>query len=207
MKAPRFLPHALAAAVAAQIAPWVTAAELEEITVTAQKRSERLTDVPISLTSLGAESLEQTGVRQLKEMAEFVPNLSISSGTDFTSSVSIRGVGANSRNIGFDTRVGVYLDGVYLGQSPALNQELLDLERIEVLRGPQGTLFGKNTVAGAINLISKTPGDTLGGRLDVEYGNYDSRQVSASVNLPLSQNLFAKLALSSQQRDGLVKTW
>lgn len=205
MKAPRFLPHALAAAVAAQIAPWVSAAELEEVTVTAQKRSERLSEVPISITSFGADNIEQTGVRQLSEVAEFVPNLTISSGTDFTSSVSIRGVGANSRNIGFDTRVGVYLDGVYLGQSPALNQELLDLERIEILRGPQGTLFGKNTVAGAINLISKQPGDTLEGSVGVEYGNYNSRQVSASLNLPLTENLFSKLALSSQRRDGLVK--
>lgn len=205
MKAPRFLPHVLAAAVAAQAAPWISAAELEEVTVTAQKRSERLTDVPISIASVSAENLDQTGVRQLKEMAEFVPNLTISSGTDFTSSVSIRGVGANSRNIGFDTRVGVYLDGVYLGQSPALNQELLDLERVEVLRGPQGTLFGKNTVAGAINLISKKPGDSFGGSVGVEYGNYNSRQLSASVNLPLSDSLFGKISVNTQNRDGLVE--
>lgn len=205
MKAPRFLPHALAAAVATQVAPGVSAAELEELVVTAQKRSERLTDVPISISSVSAENIEQTGVRQLKEMAEFVPNLTISSGTDFTSSVSIRGVGANSRNIGFDTRVGVYLDGVYLGQSPALNQELLDLERVEVLRGPQGTLFGKNTVAGAINLISKKPGDSFGGSVGVEYGNYNSRQLSASVNLPLSDSLFGKVSVNTQSRDGLVE--
>lgn len=205
MKAPRFLPQALAAAVAAQMAPWAAAAELEEIVVTAQKRSERLTEVPIAITNFGTENIEQTGVRQLKEVAEFVPNLQISSGTDFSSSVSIRGVGANSRNIGFDTRVGVYLDGVYLGQSPALNQELLDLERIEVLRGPQGTLFGKNTVAGAINMISKRPDDTFGGSLGVEYGNYNSRQLSASLNLPLSDNLFGKVSVNSQQRDGLVE--
>ncbi|WP_226666047.1 TonB-dependent receptor [Microbulbifer aggregans] len=205
MKATRYLPHALAAAITAQASPWALSAELEEVTVTAQKRSERLTEVPIAITNFGADNIEQTGVRQLKEVAEFVPNLSISSGTDFTSSVSIRGVGANSRNIGFDTRVGVYLDGVYLGQSPALNQELLDLERIEVLRGPQGTLFGKNTVAGAINLISRQPSDTFEGSVNVEYGNYGARQVSAAVNVPLSDSLFSKVSVSSQQRDGMVK--
>ncbi|WP_428820521.1 TonB-dependent receptor [Microbulbifer sp. MCCC 1A16149] len=202
MTAPRFLPHALAAAVTAAIAPWAMAAELEEVTVTAQKRTERLTEVPIAITNFSAESIEETGVRQLREVAEFVPNLSISSGKDFDSTVSIRGVGANSRNIGFDTRVGVYLDGVYLGQSPALNQELLDLERIEVLRGPQGTLFGKNTVAGAINLVSRQPGDTLEGSLNVEYGNFNARQISASVSAPLSDALFGKISVSSQQSDG-----
>ncbi|MFD1218296.1 MULTISPECIES: TonB-dependent receptor [Microbulbifer] len=203
MKASRFLPHALAAAVAAPITPLALAAELEEVTVTAQKRSQRLTEVPIAITSFGAENIEETGIRQLREVAEFIPNLSISSGKDFDSTVSIRGVGANSRNIGFDTRVGVYLDGVYLGQSPALNQELLDLERIEVLRGPQGTLFGKNTVAGAINLISRQPGNTLEGGINIEYGNFNTRQMSASLSAPLSDSLFAKVALSSQQRDGI----
>jgi len=178
---------------------------IEEVIVTAQKRDESLVEVPISITNFGAENIEQTGVRQLKEIAEFVPNLTISSGTDFTSSVAIRGVGANSRNIGFDTRVGVYLDGVYLGQSPALNQELLDLARIEVLRGPQGTLFGKNTVAGAINLVSEKPSDELSGSVGVEVGNYNSRQLSASINVPLTDKLLSKFAINKQQRDGLVK--
>lgn len=187
------------------LAAEINSLALEEVIVTAQKRDESLIEVPISITNFGSESIEQTGVRQLKEIAEFVPNLTISSGTDFTSSVAIRGVGANSRNIGFDTRVGVYLDGVYLGQSPALNQELLDLARIEVLRGPQGTLFGKNTVAGAINLVSEKPSDELSGSVGFEVGNYGSRQVSASVNIPLSDNLLSKFAVNKQERDGLVK--
>lgn len=178
---------------------------LEEVIVTAQKRSENLTEVPISITSFKAESIKQTGIQQLKDVADYIPNLSISSGTDFTSSVSIRGVGANSRNIGFDTRVGVYLDGVYLGQSPALNQELLDLARIEVLRGPQGTLFGKNTVAGAINLVSEKPSDEFSGSIGIKVGNYSSKQLSASLNLPISEKLLSKFAFSKQKRDGLVR--
>ncbi|WP_339719010.1 TonB-dependent receptor [uncultured Paraglaciecola sp.] len=177
---------------------------LEKILVTAQKRTQNINEVPISISTMSSDAISQTGVRQLKDVAEFVPNLTISDGTDFSSEVRIRGVGANSRNIGFDTRVGVYLDGVYLGQSPALNQELLDLERIEVLRGPQGTLFGKNTVAGAINLISKEPTDTLEGHVGAELGNLNAKQLTASLNLPLSDKLAAKFSFNKQTRDGFV---
>ncbi|WP_160152764.1 TonB-dependent receptor [Microbulbifer sp. ALW1] len=203
--APRALAAAITAAVAAQAAPTVFAAELEEVTVTAQKRAERITEVPIAITNVGAEAIKQTGVRQVQEVAQFVPNLNISSGTDFTTAVTMRGVGSASRNIGFDTRVGVYLDGVYLGQSPAINQDLVDLERIEVLRGPQGTLFGKNTVAGAINLISQKPSDEFSGSISAEYGSMNSRQLSATINAPLSDSLFGKISVNRQQRDGYVK--
>ena len=101
---------------------------IEDIVVTATKRSERMKDVPISMSALGSEQIDQTGVRDLKSIAEYIPNLQISQSNDFRSTVTIRGVGAQSRNIGFDARVGVYVDGVYMGQSPSLNQELLDLE-------------------------------------------------------------------------------
>ena len=126
---------------------------IEEILVTAQKRSESLQEVPIAISVFSADSIDQTGVQELRDLTEYIPNVTITQGTDFGAQINIRGVGANSRNIGFDSRVGVYLDGVYLGQGPALNQDLVDLEQIEVLRGPQGTLFGKNTVAGAVNMI------------------------------------------------------
>jgi len=178
---------------------------LEVITVTAQKRREKLSEVPISMSNFSTESIAQTGVQQLKDISQYIPNFTMSEGTDFTSKVSIRGVGANSRNISFDTRVGVYLDGVYLGQSPALNQALLDLERIEVLRGPQGTLFGKNTVAGAVNLISAKPSDEFSGAINTSFGNFDAREVSALVNIPLSSTLFSKISVSKQQRDGFTK--
>ncbi|TLM76704.1 TonB-dependent receptor [Microbulbifer harenosus] len=202
---PNVLAAAVATAIAVQLSPTALAAELEEITVTAQKRTERITEVPIAITNVGAEAIKQTGVRQVREVAQFVPNLNISSGTDFTTTVTMRGVGSDSRNIGFDTRVGVYLDGVYLGQSPAINQDLVDLERIEVLRGPQGTLFGKNTVAGAINLISQKPSDEFSGSVGVEYGSMNSRQLSATLNAPLSKSLFSKISVNRQQRDGYIR--
>ncbi|GAA6183645.1 MULTISPECIES: TonB-dependent receptor [Alteromonadaceae] len=179
--------------------------EYEVVVVTAQKRTQQLSEVPIAISSFSASSIEQTGITQLTELADFIPNLSITRTTDFTSAITIRGVGANSRNIGFDTRVGVYLDGVYLGQSPALNQELLDLERVEVLRGPQGTLFGKNTVAGAINLISKKPSDELEGKLSASIGNMGAREIQGQINVPISDTSAAKFSVTKLDRDGYIK--
>jgi iron complex outermembrane receptor protein len=178
---------------------------IEIIVVTAQKRIENIQQVPISIASFSSERIERMALRQLNEIAEFVPNLKMSQTNDFSSSVSIRGVGSSSFNIGFDARVGLYLDGVYIGQSPAHNQDLLDLERIEVLRGPQGTLFGKNNVAGSINLITKKPEDEFSGNVGVSVGNYDLRQYSATVNTPINEDVAAKFSINQYQRDGYIE--
>lgn len=178
---------------------------IEEVIVTAQKRSESLEDVPISIAVMGGEAIDKTGVRQMREVAEFVPNVSLTSGNDTNTAVRIRGVGATTRNIGFDTRVGMYLDGVYLGQSPAQNLDILDLERVEIARGPQGTLFGKNTVAGAINLITNKPEREFMAEVRGEYGNLDSHRVSAIVNTPLTDSLAARFSVSDNHRDGYIR--
>ncbi|MFU8764049.1 MAG: TonB-dependent receptor, partial [Haliea sp.] len=178
---------------------------LEEVVVTAQKRTESLTDVPISIAVMSSEAIMKTGVRQMREVAEFIPNMSISGGNDSTTAVRIRGVGANTRNIGFDTRAGVYVDGVYMGQSPAQNVDILDLERIEVARGPQGTLFGKNTVAGAINMITKKPSREQELLVTGEVGNYDSYRVSAIGNLPLGDNAAARFSIVDHNREGYIR--
>ncbi|RLQ22507.1 TonB-dependent receptor [Seongchinamella sediminis] len=178
---------------------------LEEVVVTAQKRSERLIEVPISITTLSSETLEQSGVKELKELGDLTPNLMISQSSDFSTNIVIRGVGANSRNIGFDSRVGVYLDGVYLGQSPAANQGLVDLAQVEVLRGPQGTLFGKNTVAGAINLTSVKPGDEFEGSVGVNVGNYNNLELKGSANIPLTDSTAVKVYGNKTTRDGYIK--
>lgn len=179
--------------------------EIEVITVTAQKRVENILAVPISIASFNSDSIGKTGIRQLNEIAEFVPNLTMTITNDFSSSIAIRGVGSASRNIGFDARVGLYLDGVYIGQSPAHNQDLYDFERIEVLRGPQGTLFGKNNVAGAINLISKKPDDEFGGTLGFSVGNFDLKQYTAMINTPLGDNVAAKFSVNKYQRAGFTE--
>ncbi|HWM26852.1 MAG TPA: TonB-dependent receptor, partial [Woeseiaceae bacterium] len=177
---------------------------IEEIVVTAQKRTERLLDVPVAISVFNANAIDETGIRELKDVGDYIPNLQISEGNDFRSTVTIRGVGAQSRNIGFDSRVGVYIDGVYVGQSPALNQELLNLERIEVLRGPQGTLFGKNTVAGAINLITKKPDDELRGLASIDVGNFNYSEIKGFVNLPFSDTVSTAFTVAKTDRDGYV---
>lgn len=175
------------------------------IEVTSQKRVENIQEVPISVATFTAERMEKLGLRELKEIAEFIPNFSMTTSNDFSSTIKMRGVGAPSQNIGFDARVGLYLDGVYLGQSPALNQELLDLERIEVLRGPQGTLFGKNNIAGSVNLISEKPTDEFTGYVSGSLGNYDYQQVNTVVNVPLTESLSTKLSYNKQKRDGFTE--
>ena len=176
----------------------------EGIIVTATRRAEKLSEVPIAMSVFGDEDIEQTSVRELAEMSEYIPNVSISGHNDFRSVITIRGVGSASRNIGFDSRVGVYVDGVYMGQSPAVNQELLDLERVEVLRGPQGMLFGKNTVAGAISLVTKKPEDTFSAKVSANVGNYNLREFQGMVNIPLAENVAAKVSISKADRDGYI---
>jgi iron complex outermembrane receptor protein len=177
---------------------------LEEVVVTAQKRTESLVDVPISIAAVSAETLQQISIRELGELAEYIPNLQISGQTSYTTTITIRGVGSSSRNIGYDSRVGVYVDGVYTGQSPASNQDILDLERVEILRGPQGTLFGKNNVAGAINMITKKPEQEFGGELRGDFGNMNSRRLTGLLNVPLGDKVFTKISLNDQVRDGYL---
>lgn len=174
------------------------------IVVTAQRREERLIDVPVSIAAIGEDRITATGARDVGDLGSYVPNVVIAEGTGLGSAVVIRGVGASSRNIGFDSRVGVYLDGVYLGQSPAINQSLVDIERVEVLRGPQGALFGKNTVAGAINLVTAKPGDDFSAYGNIRYGNYDAWSVTGRVNIPLAEGIAMKLSGSRNKRDGFI---
>jgi len=175
------------------------------VVVTAQKRTERITEVPIAISVFPSEAIDQTGIQELRELGDFIPNMTVSQGTDFNSAIIIRGVGASSRNIGFDSRVGVYLDGVYLGQGPSVNQDLVDLQRVEVLRGPQGTLFGKNTVAGAVSLVSKKPSGEFEGKGTLGFGSFNAIEAKVTVDFALSDTVSAKAAFSSRTRDGYVK--
>jgi len=179
--------------------------ESNVVIVTAQKRSERVTEVPIAISVFPQETIDQTGIQELREIGDYIPNMVVTQGTDFNSRILIRGVGAPSRNIGFDSRVGVYLDGVYLGQGPSVNQDLVDLERVEVLRGPQGTLFGKNTVAGAVSLVSAKPSGEFEGKGTVNVGNFNALEAKLSVDFALTDQVSAKIAASTRTRDGYIK--
>lgn len=199
----------MGAAAAAQEAPdsASTSAEIgvEEVVVTARRREETMQQVPSSVAILGAQQLEQAGSSKLSDIQFSVPNLYFGNPNNSTqTSINIRGVGDFSRNIGMDMRVSVYVDGVYVGRSLAVNQQLLDMERVEVLRGPQGTLFGKNTVAGAINLITRKPDAVASGWVDAGAGNFNLVKASGGVNIPLSDRVFIKAGVNYRERDGYI---
>lgn len=179
--------------------------EMAPVMVTAQKVEEDVQQVPIAITVLDAEAIDDSASRQLSGLGSLVPSLNISQHIDMNRLITMRGVGAFSRNIGFDARVGVYLDGVYLGTSAGLNLDMLDIERVEVMRGPQGTLWGQNTGAGAINIISKKPGNTFSGQVEVGAGAFNQRTAKLGLDLPVPGNkLLTGFAYQHTERDGLL---
>jgi iron complex outermembrane receptor protein len=179
---------------------------LQDIVVTARRQSESLQKTPISITALDSAALEKLNIQQVDKVAQIAPNLVISQQSSSLSaaSINIRGIGQTDPSLGLDTAVGVYLDGVYVARSAGSIFDLVDLERIEVLRGPQGTLFGRNTTGGAIQLVSKKPEDTFGVTLKTGYGTRDNWFGRARVdtgklgNSPIS----AAFAYYHREKDG-----
>jgi iron complex outermembrane receptor protein len=158
-------------------------------------------EVPISMTVIGEEALEKSRIKTLFDLNQSVPNFEAAP-LPGTPAISVRGVGGGGRNIGFDTRVGIYLDGIYLGQAQAINQPLFDIEQVEVLRGPQGHLFGRNTVAGAVNITSRAPTKEFEGSLRVVAGNYGAKEGYLTVSGPMAENVVGKFSIASESRDG-----
>lgn len=210
----RQLPNMLvAASMLAGTAPVVYAADsslaLEEVVVTARKREESVQDTPIAVSAFTGEGLELRGVTDIASLDNFSPNLVLNrspSNSGVTSAaVYIRGIGQNDFVPVIDPGVGIYVDGVYLGRSVGGVMDLLDIERVEVLRGPQGTLFGKNTIGGAVSLTSKLPNEEFSGKADVKVGTDDRLNVRGTLNIPLSDNFFTRISLASFQQDGHVE--
>jgi iron complex outermembrane receptor protein len=181
--------------------------DVEDLYVTATKREESLQDVPISMSALNAEFLEDSGLTSFGQLQEYVPNLTINPVTDTRGTViRIRGIGSAGSNAGIDPSVGVFIDGIYQGRAGMSVGDLLDIERVEVLRGPQGTLYGKNTAAGLINIISKRPVYEWESIVEGVFGNYDNYEVRASVNAPiLDEHLAARFSGYGVWRDGFDK--
>ena len=179
-----------------------------EIVVTARKTTERLQDVPISITALSANALEARGLSTVTDLQQVAPNIQFTPGTGGNSGAIapfIRGVGENDFIITADPAVGTYFDGVYVARTFGASAELLDIERVEVLRGPQGSLFGKNTVGGAINVVTRLPGDTPEFEGDLRYGSYNDFRIRARVAVPLSEGLSLGLSGLGQWADGWQK--
>ncbi|WP_390616259.1 TonB-dependent receptor [Maricurvus nonylphenolicus] len=195
----------LAAAVAASMSSSVLADDgftLEEIVVTAQKREQSLQEVPIAVQAIDSDMLEQNSVVSISDIGNMTPGLSIGNAVQDGAEIAIRGIGTSVLGLGFDQSVPLYLDGVYLGRGFDLLGDMIDVQQIEVLKGPQGTLFGRNAAAGAINVTTAAPVDEVEGRLKVGVGREDLRTVQAMYNTPLTENLLLRVNGSLRKRDG-----
>ena len=189
--------------------PGPTRPAIEEIIVTAQKREESLQDTPVAVTAFTETAIEARGLDDISKIANFTPNLvfdttSPISGLSSGAIVFVRGIGNSDFSLTTDPGVGIYVDGVYMSRSAGGVLDVLDIERIEILRGPQGILFGRNTIGGAINITARKPGNELGGQVAVTAGNFERRDVRASVDVPISDQLRATIAVSEKNRDGFV---
>lgn len=194
----------VSSAAQAQTAP---AENSDVVVVTARKVEEELKDVPISITVIDAEEIRDRGALRLADLQYAIPNFSLN-GTDTSiqPGITIRGVNISQRNIGIESGYGVYVDGVLAGRASAVDQDLLDIEQVEVLRGPQGTLFGKNTIAGAINIITRRPSSTFEAELTAELSSREGRLVQGRVSGPIVDGLlYGKISSSRVLQDGYIK--
>ena len=180
---------------------------LEEIVVTARRREESIQDTPISIAAFGDGELEARGLRDLQSMVGYIPNVNIgsngswgSSGADYT----IRGAGQGRNSVTLESGIGLYIDGVFIGRSEASLSKFGDVERVEVLRGPQGTLFGKNSSGGAISITTKKPHDSFEAQVELGFGRFDRTELMARVNVPLADTVFSKFTVFNNDRDGSV---
>lgn len=177
---------------------------LEEVTVTAQRRSENIQDVPIAVTAISSEALEARGLADISELSQSVPSLTLepSRATNTTLTAFIRGVGQQDPLAGFEQGVALYIDDVYLARPQGALLDIYDVERIEVLRGPQGTLYGRNAVGGAVKYVTRRLSDEFDMRVKGSFGNYAQRDLVAIVSAPLSEDFRVGATVASFQRDG-----
>lgn len=185
------------------------ATQLDEIVVTARRTEENLQSTPVAVTAVGAEALERNQVADVTDLQRTAPSLSVATGAPSASGfafVAIRGQGNLQALVSNDPAVAIYVDGVYIPRPSQGLTDLLDLQRVEVLRGPQGTLFGRNTVGGALNIISADPTGELGGMIRVEAGSYDQMGASLVLDAPITERLSGRFVASTRERDGYGKS-
>ena len=179
---------------------------VEEVIVTARRRKENIQDIPIPITAMIGAQVENSGTFNVSRLKEMIPTVQFYSSNQRNTALNIRGLGTTFglTNDGIDPGVGFYVDGVYYARSAATTLDFIDVESIEVLRGPQGTLYGKNTTAGAINITTRKPGFSPVGRFELSYGNYGYIQAKSSVSGPLNKKIAGRLSFTGTQRDGVI---
>ncbi len=215
--------HATSAAIIAIVAAFATPAwaqdqaapqtsaddnSMQDIVVTAQFRETRLQDTPIAITAMNAELMEARGQASVADIAGQAPNVSLAAQGQQNGSgliAFIRGVGQTDFNFALEPGVGIYVDDVYIPTLTGSLLDLMDLDRVEILRGPQGTLSGRNAIGGAIKLFSQKPDDSHSGSIQGTYGSFNRVDVRGFLNVPLADNLFMRVAAVSKNRDGYVK--
>lgn len=177
---------------------------LEEVVVTARKKTEKLQEAPVSATVLTAQALERQGVKTMQDVALRTPGLGYGNFGDLKlSPTSLRGIVSSAGSAGADPAVGYYVDEVFVGQGAGANLDLYDIERVEVLRGPQGTFFGRNTVGGVINITTTAPSRDFRGSITATGGNFNFQRVAASVSGPIvADHVFGKISIVEESRDG-----
>ncbi|WP_129793556.1 TonB-dependent receptor [Sphingosinicella sp. CPCC 101087] len=182
------------------------AAGEQSIVITAQGRRQLLQDVPLAVQAVGGEQLQNSGANDIRQLNQLAPSLLVSStGTEANGSARIRGIGTVGDNPGLESSVAVFIDGVYRSRSGIGLNELGEVERVEVLRGPQGTLFGRNASAGLIHIITRRPEFQFGGFAELTYGNYDNIRAAGGVTGPISEDLAFRIDAVYNRRDGFYE--
>ncbi|MFY8047750.1 MAG: TonB-dependent receptor, partial [Erythrobacter sp.] len=178
------------------------------IIVTATRRAQDVQDIPLAVTAISPQQLEAQRVVNIQQISALAPSFTASQAQLASGSVvlRVRGIGTTSNNIGFESAVGIFIDGAYQSRPGVALSEFVDVERVEVLRGPQGTLFGRNTSAGALNVTNVRPDVTeFGGFVNAEYGNFDEISLQGAVNVPIVQDTLAlRVTGAYRQRDGFL---
>ncbi|WP_439532240.1 TonB-dependent receptor [Polymorphobacter sp.] len=195
------------AALAQQAADEAVSGRLDEIIVTAQRRSQNIQDIPVTVSALSADTLAQRQIVQTIDLARSVPNMVTANNVLLGTSVTyfLRGSGSTESIATFDLPVGTYVDEVYISRQNANQIALSGIERIEVLRGPQGTLFGRNTTAGAVSIISKKPNDRLSFEGEASYGSFNRRAIQGAVNAPITDTFMIRASAFTVEDDGWLK--
>src|SRR3954464_9490501 len=182
---------------------------IEAVIVTARRRSENLQDTPVAVTALSADALERQQITGTTDLDKVAPNIQFHSygtltGNNSAAQVFIRGIGQSDATPAVDPGVGVYIDDVYMGRAVGAAMEFRDIANVQILRGPQGTLFGRNTIGGAVLLTSNQPGDDAGNSVRVGVGEDNLYEAFGAFDLPLSGDWSSRIALGMRKRDGYV---
>ena len=191
--------------------PTEVSGALEEVVVTAERREENIQNVPIAVTAFSAETMQSRNLTDIHALGNLTPGVNLDAGAPFSGdrsvlSASIRGIGQDDFAFNLNPGVGVYVDGVFLARTIGANQNLLDVDRVEILKGPQGTLFGANTIGGAISIVTHTPGDEARFIAQATGGSYDRRDLGFTADIPIIKGtLLSTFSVSSQNQTGWMK--